>query len=77
MRLCKAKLNLFSSKVFIMKIKLTFVSGLEQSKVLGTRDWLKKMTLAQILAISKKSTIFAQSLWNLGKILVSWGNYFP
>ena len=48
MRLCKAKLNLFSSKVFIMKIKLTFVSGLEQSKVLGTT-----------IAFSSTSRVFA------------------
>ena len=29
------------------------------------------------MTISTKSTIFVQSLWNLGGILTSWGNYFP
>ena len=37
----------------------------------------KNITLAQRLAISKKSTIFTSSLWNLGKILASRGDHFP
>ena len=32
----------------------------------------KKSSLAQNLAISKKSTISHQSMWNLAKITISW-----
>ena len=38
--------------------------------------WGKKMGHTQKLAINKKSTIFALSLWNLVKIITSWGNHF-
>ena len=36
----------------------------------------KKSVQAQILAINKKSAVFAQSSWNLGKITYSWGSHF-
>ena len=36
----------------------------------------KKTGHDQKLAINKKSTIFVQSLWNLVKMINSWGNYF-
>ena len=34
------------------------------------------MALAPKYAISEKSTIFVQFLWNFVKIITSWGNYF-
>ena len=34
------------------------------------------MAHVQKLNISEKSTIFVQSLWNLVKMITSWGNYF-
>ena len=36
----------------------------------------QKAAHIQKLAINKKSTIFVQSSWNLGKIIASWGNHF-
>ena len=44
-----------------------------------TKDkvWVKKQTRHnQKLVISKKSTIFVLSLWNLVKMITSWGNLF-
>ena len=39
--------------------------------------WVKKMRQVQNLSISKKSTILVPFSWNLGKMITSWGDYFP
>ena len=38
--------------------------------------WTKISAHSQKLANSKKSTLFVQFSWNLGKLIASWGNYF-
>ena len=40
------------------------------------KDWVKKRAHIQKLAFSEKSTFFAQSSWNLVKIITTWGNHF-
>ena len=42
----------------------------------AAKVWAKKTGHVQKLATNKKSTIFVQSLWNLVKMITSWGNYF-
>ena len=41
-------------------------------KSIRSRDWCKKIRLAQSFAITQQSTISFQSLWNLLKIFSSW-----
>ena len=41
-----------------------------------TKVWVKKTSHTQNLAISKKSTSFVQSSWNLVKMISSWETYF-
>ena len=68
--------------VFVRKWEF-FFTYLPQCSVdsLFTKDYVLKsesIKTAHItkLAITKSSTIFAQSLWNLVKINTSWGNDF-
>ena len=49
--------------------------------IVWKQNWIlkseaKKTGHTQKLAINKKSTIFVLSLWNLAKIITSWGNHF-
>ena len=45
-------------------------------KICFDKVWVKKIAHIQKLAINKSSTIFAQSLWYLVKIVTSWVNHF-
>ena len=64
----------FPSGVYLNGLKNNIGGKFEKSHLY--KDWVKKMTHVPKLAISKRSTIFVRSSWNLVKIITSWGNHF-
>ena len=62
-------------KYYQSLLRQRFLLRVLEYGILNIKSGTKKTAHFQKLAISKKSTILIQSVWNLAKIFTSWVNY--